>query len=84
MLDGEPLSVPFPIALIRVAVIHHVPQFVNQDIVEVEIADRPLPSTPASRSYPSCTQRPPYIRASLYSGGRGGRANCSTRSASIG
>ena len=60
------------------------PQFVNQDIVEVEISRLPSSVQISCHAPSNCFQRPPYIRASLYRIGFGDSEYSSTSLVSIG
>ena len=40
MFDREPFGVAFPIGVTRIPIIEQMTEFVNQDIIEIEILDR--------------------------------------------
>ena len=40
ILEGEPLGVAFAVRVAAVAIVEQMPKFVNEDVVEIEIAER--------------------------------------------
>jgi hypothetical protein len=74
VLDGKPVSKPLPIGIASVPIVDQVAQFVNQDIIEIEIPDcgrRPHESPhPAIRFFPSASM---HFRLSAFSRQRGTR-----------